>query len=89
MGHSGDARGSSANSLGFEFGDYVYTAATTAYGVGVWMDARNAADCPAIDSYRESLYTSSPLPKPNPASPCTGAATDFGNTDIFASTTAP
>jgi hypothetical protein len=90
QGQSGDARGSSANSLGFEFiGDYVYTAATPTYGVGIWMDARNAADCPAIDSFRASLYTSSPLPHPNPTTACTGAATNFGNTDIYASTTAP
>ena len=89
-GPAGDARASSANSLVFEFiGDYVYTAATPTYGVGVWMDARNAADCPAIDTYRQSLYTSSPLAKPNPATACTGTAADFGNTDIYAFTTAP
>jgi hypothetical protein len=53
------------------------------------MDARNAADCPAVDSYRASLYTSSPTSPPNPVTDCTGAATDFGNTDIYGATTAP
>ncbi len=87
VGAAGDGRGSSANSLAFEFiGDYVYTAATPTYGIGVWTDARNAADCSAIDSYRQSLYTSSPQPTPNPAAAC---ATAFGNTDIFDATTAP
>jgi len=86
-GAQGDARGSSANSLIAEFlGDYVYAAATPTYGVGVWTDSRNAADCPAIDAYRQSLETSSPLPTPFPPTDCPGA---FGNTDIFSATTAP
>jgi hypothetical protein len=89
VGPAGDARGSSANSLAFEFiGDYVYTAATPTYGIGVWTDARAAAECPAIDAYRQSLHTSSPLTKPNPVTACT-AEPEFGNTDINASTTAP
>jgi hypothetical protein len=86
-GAPGDARGSSANSLIAEFlGDYVYAAATPTYGVGVWTDARGAADCPAIDAYRQSLLTSSPLPTPFPPTDCPSA---FGNTDIFSATTAP
>jgi hypothetical protein len=86
-GATGDARASSANSLGFEFlGDYVYAAATRTYGVGVWMDSRNAVDCPAIDTFRQSLYTSTPLPTPFPPTACPPA---FGNTDIYAATTAP
>jgi hypothetical protein len=86
-GSPGDARGSSANSLIAEFlGDYVYAAATPTYGVGVWTDSRNAADCPAIDAYRQSLETSSPLPTPFPPTDCPLA---FGNTDIFSATTAP
>jgi hypothetical protein len=87
VGQAGDARGSSANSLAFEFiGDYVYTAATPTYGIGLWTDAGAAAHCTPIDTYRQSLYTSSPLTVPNPATACPA---NFGNTDIDASTTAP
>jgi hypothetical protein len=76
----GDPRGSSANSLASEFvGDYVYGAATGAGLVGVWNDTSNAADCPAIDAYRASLYTSSPMPRPDVLGSCPA---NFGNSDI-------
>lgn len=86
LGTPGDARSGSANGLRFEFlGDYDYASASRTYGVGVWTaDARDAVDCPAIDAYRQSLYTSSPLPKPNPATACPGS---FGHITIRGATT--
>jgi hypothetical protein len=56
-GQSGDARGSSQNNLAAEFlGDYVYAAATNDYGMSVWNDVRDAADCGPIDQFREDLH---------------------------------
>jgi hypothetical protein len=84
---AGDARGSSANALTSEFlGDYNYAFATNDYAVLVWNDVRQAADCPAIDAYRQAIAngtatTSStdPLrPAPNVQCPPT-----FGNSDIW------
>jgi hypothetical protein len=78
----GDARGSSANALTDEFiGDYVYATATRSYGAAVWNDTRNAADCPAIDTWRAGLQagdTTTPAPAPEQDCPAT-----FGNSDIF------
>jgi hypothetical protein len=83
-GAPGDPRGSSQNDLQAEFlGDYVYAVATRTYGAAVWNDARNAADCPAIDAWRMSLRTedvSDDVPRPAPQQDC---AARFGNTDIF------
>jgi hypothetical protein len=80
-GAPGDPRGSSANALTDEFlGDYVYAAATRTYGAAVWNDARNAADCPAIDAWRESLQIGTTVAKPAPEQDCPAS---FGNSDIF------
>jgi hypothetical protein len=81
-GLSGDPRGSSANALISEFlGDYVYAAATRTYGVAVWNDARNAADCPAVDAWRMSLQTGdTSVPRPAPQQDCPA---NFGNSDIY------
>ncbi len=78
----GDPRGSSANALTGEFlGDYVYATATRTYGAAVWNDARNAADCPAVDAWRMALETGdTSVAKPAPGQDCPPA---FGNSDIF------
>jgi hypothetical protein len=77
----GDARGSSANGLTSEFlGDYNFVAATRDAGVAVWNDVRDAAVCPAINAYRQSLVDGAPIPPPAPNSDCPAT---FGNTDIF------
>jgi hypothetical protein len=81
-GANGDPRGSSQNGLTAEFlGDYVYAAATRTYGAAVWNDTRNAADCPAIDTYRQLLRTNpvaAAAPDVQAACPAT-----FGNSDIY------
>jgi hypothetical protein len=80
----GDARGSSANALSSEFlGDYNFIFATNTFAVATWNDAQNAADCPAVDAFRQSLVTPSTaddLPRPAPGIDC---PPNFGNTDIF------
>jgi hypothetical protein len=81
-GAPGDPRGSSQNDLTAEFlGDYVYSVATRNYGAGVWNDTRDAADCPAIDTYRSALEQgSSSATAPAPESQC---PVTWGNSDIF------
>jgi hypothetical protein len=81
VGPTGDARGASANGLTSEFlGDYNYAAATRDFGTAVYVDVRNAADCPAIDAYRQSLVVGNPIASPAPGNDCPAT---FGNTDIF------
>jgi hypothetical protein len=77
----GDARASSANALSSEFlGDYNSIQATNDFAVATWNDVRAAADCPAIDAYRESLLGETPLPPPAPNNVCPAT---FGNSDIW------
>jgi hypothetical protein len=81
-GVTGDPRGSAQNNIAIEFlGDYVYAAATNDYGAAVWNDVRNAADCPAVDTWRAGVQTTLSLagrPAIQQACPAT-----FGNSDIF------
>jgi hypothetical protein len=80
----GDARASSQNNLAGEFlGDYVYAAATRTYGTGVWNDTSSAADCPAMDAWRQSLADGTTVPRPAPQQDCPAT---FGNSDILGGT---
>lgn len=80
-GPTGDARGSSANSLTSGFlGDYSYAAAARSLGFAVWNDVRAAADCPAIDQYRQALVDGQSASPPNVEAQC---PLNFGNSDIF------
>jgi len=72
-GAAGDSRASSANALEDGLlGDYNYAAATNGSVTAVWNDARAAADCPAVDAYRDSLLTANPMKAPAPANPVSG-----------------
>jgi hypothetical protein len=81
----GDPRGSSQNNIIMEFlGDYVYAAATNDYGVAVWNDVRNAADCPAVDTWRAAMQEDhSTYPAGRPAVEQDCADPTFGNSDIY------
>jgi len=82
----GDPRGSSQNNLWLEFlGDYVYAVATRDYGAAVWNDVRNAADCPAIDSWRAAAQQAvlNGTTVPSPPAPQQDCPATFGNSDIF------
>lgn len=80
-GTAGDARGSSQNGLTAEFlGDYNYIDATNSFAVAVWNDVRAAADCPAIDTYRQAIASGTSATAPAVQSVCPA---NFGNSDIF------
>jgi hypothetical protein len=77
----GDSRGSSQNGLTAGFlGDYNYAVATNSMGFAVWNDVRNAADCPAIDAFRQAIANGTTATPPAPNTDCPAT---FGNTDIF------
>jgi hypothetical protein len=76
----GDARGTTRTLNREAIYDYQYAAASRSNGVTVWMDARNATDCPAVDAYRQSLIDGSPITAPSPLTDC---PPQFGNGDIY------
>jgi hypothetical protein len=79
----GDARGTTRTLNREAVYDYNFAAATRTYGAAVWMDARNAADCPAVDAYRQSLIDGTPITPPAPLTDCPA---QFGNEDIYSGT---
>jgi hypothetical protein len=86
---SGDARGTSFAVWNYpEFlGFFVYVVATREYGVGAWTDVSRAADCPAIDAWREASFEADRVitPAPWPQADCPA---NFGNSDVVSATTA-
>jgi hypothetical protein len=79
----GDARGTTRTLNREAVYDYNYAAATRTYGAAVWMDVRDAADCPAVDAYRQSLIDGTPITPPAPLTDCPA---QFGNNDIYGGT---
>jgi hypothetical protein len=79
----GDARGTTRTLNREAVYDYNYAAATRTYGAVVWMDVRDAADCPAVDAYRQSLIDGTPITPPAPLTDCPA---QFGNNDIYGGT---
>jgi hypothetical protein len=90
VGASGDARGTAQGRILYnEFlGDYVYAIGTRTYGAGVWTDAPNTADCPAMDAWRQASFNAGHrvFPAPWPLGDCPA---NWGNSDISSATTAP
>ncbi|MBS1677759.1 MAG: exo-alpha-sialidase [Actinobacteria bacterium] len=78
----GDSRASSSNGLidGF-LGDYNSVAATNDGWVAVFNDARGAAVCPAIDTFRQETVEG--VKGAKPPAPGTECPPTFGNTDIW------
>ena len=79
----GDARGTTRTLNREAVYDYNYAAATRTYGAAVWMDVRDAASCPAVNAYRQSLIDGSPITAPAPLTDC---PPQFGNNDIYSGT---
>jgi hypothetical protein len=76
----GDARGTTRTLNREAIYDYQYAVASRDYGATVWMDARDATDCPAVDAYRQSLINGTPIAPPSPLTDCPPM---FGNLDIY------
>jgi hypothetical protein len=90
VGSSGDARGTAQGRILYnEFlGDYVYAIGARTYGTGVWTDAPDTADCPAMDAWRQASFNAGHqvFPAPWPLGDCPA---NWGNSDISSATTAP
>ncbi len=76
----GDARGTTRTLNRELIYDYQYAAAARDYGAVIWMDARDAAVCDAVNAYRQSLIDGTPIPAPSPLTDCPPM---FGNLDNY------
>jgi hypothetical protein len=76
----GDARGSTRTLNRELIYDYQYAAAARDYGVVIWIDARDATVCPAVNAYRQSLIDGTPITAPSPLTDCPPT---FGNLDNY------
>jgi len=77
----GDSRGSTAGFIAVEFlGDYNSAWATNSGVFGAWNDTRDASDCAAVDTWRQSLVDGSPTAKPAVQADCNDT---FGATSIY------
>jgi hypothetical protein len=63
-------------------GFYQAAVATRNDGILLWTDIRNAARCPAIERWRQSIVDDPDNPLPTPA-PNTDCPPTFGNSDIY------
>jgi hypothetical protein len=76
----GDARGTTRTLNRELIYDYQFAAAARDYGVVIWMDARDATVCPAVNAYRQSLIDGAPITPPSPLTDC---PPQFGNLDNY------
>jgi hypothetical protein len=76
----GDARGTTRTLNRELIYDYQYAVASREYGAVIWMDARDAAVCPAVNAYRQSLIDGTPIAPPSPLTDCPPT---FGNLDNY------
>jgi hypothetical protein len=76
----GDARGTTRTLNRELIYDYQYAVASRDYGAVIWMDARDAAVCPAVNAYRQSLIDGTPITAPSPLTDCPPT---FGNLDNY------
>jgi hypothetical protein len=76
----GDARGSTRELNRELIYDYQFAAAARDYGAVVWIDARDATVCDAVNAYRQSLIDGTPIAAPSPLTDC---PSHFVNLDIF------
>ena len=76
----GDARGTTRTLNRELIYDYQYAVASRDYGAVIWMDARDATVCPAVNAYRQSLIDGNPITAPSPLTDCPPT---FGNLDNY------